>query len=221
VTRLLNYAETLKTYVTSASRKGAVANIEGMGRYLVKPFFEEVTLNLVDKINSIRDMDRAQDVTALLVNQIRDVAYRMYSESGYQPALNASPVGSQQARLLIGTDIVLQRHLMVTGDSRTFGIAFPDYKIVSTFDKRMQGKIILTLTRDGSQEGPDPLSFGTHAWIPELASSVQVNRDGATYPEAMVQPRNLHVNHLPIMAVINVEGLEEALTAKTTAPVTP
>jgi hypothetical protein len=221
VTRLLNYAETLKTYVTSTARKEGVANIEGMGRYLVKPFFEEVTLDLVDKINSIRDMDRAQDVTSLLVNQIRDVSYRMYSDSGYQPALNASPVGSQQARLLIGTDVVLQRHLMVTGDSRTFGIAFADYKIVSSFDKRMKNKIVLTLTRDGSQEGPDPLSFGTHAWIPELASSVQVNRDGATYPEAMVQPRNLHVNHLPIMAVINVEGLDEVLTAKTTAPVTP
>jgi hypothetical protein len=212
VTRLLNYAETLRAYVTNVTRKGSVANIEGMGRYLVKPFFEEVDLDMLAKITSVRDMDRAEDVTSLLVNTIRDISYRMYRDSQYQPALNASPVGSQQPRLLIGTDVVLQRHLMVTGDSRTFGIAFSDHKIVSSFDDRMDGKIILAFTRDGAQEGPDPLSFGTHAWIPELASSVQVARDGATYPEAMVQPRNLHVNHLPIMAIINVTNLEEALT---------
>jgi len=215
VTTLLNYADTLKAYVGGSKRKDAVPSIEGMGRFLVKPFYEEVTLDLATEITSIRDMDRAQDINSLLVNAIRDVAYRMYRDSAYQPALNASPTGSQKARLLIGTDIVLQRHLMVTGDTRTFGIAFEDHKIVSTFDSRMEGKIILTFTRDGAQDGPDPLCFGTHAWIPELASSVMVNRDGATYPEAMVQPRNRHINHLPVMAVINVTGLEEALTKKT------
>lgn len=214
VTRLLNYADTLRAYVTSTAPKDDVPNIEGMGRYLVKPFFEEFELDMMDKITTIRDMDRAQDVNSLLINAIRDVSYRMYRESQYQPALNASPVGSQQPRLLIGTDVVLQRHLMVTGDSRTFGIAFADHKIVSSFDSRMTDKIIITLTRDGAQEGPDPLSFGTHAWIPELASSVQVARDGATYPEAMVQPRNLHINHLPIMAIITVKNLDEALTKK-------
>ncbi|MNG38253.1 hypothetical protein D3C84_1258870 [compost metagenome] len=43
---------------------------------------------------------------------------------------------------------------------------------------------------------------------------MMVQRDGGTYPEAMVQPRNLHINHLPIMAIIKVKGLDKVLTNK-------
>lgn len=214
VTRLLNYAETLKAYAKAVKRQDTIPEVEGVGRFLIKPFFEEKEIDLEQEINSIRDMDRAQDVNAILVNAIRDVSYRMYRDTGYQPALNAAVTGSQQPKLLIGTDVVLQRHLMVVGDSRTFGIAFPEYQIESSFDTRMKDLIIIGLTRMGQSEGIDPLTFGVHAWIPELASSMMVQRDGGTYPEAMVQPRNLHVNHLPAMAIIKVKGLDKVLTNK-------
>jgi hypothetical protein len=214
VTRLLNYAETLRSYAVSVKRNDTIPEVEGVGRFLVKPFFEEKEIDLEQEINSIRDMDRAQDINAVLVNAIRDVSYRMYRDSGYQPALNAAVGGSQQPKLLIGTDVVLQRHLMVIGDPRTFGIAFPEYQIESSFDGRMKDTIIISLTRTGQVEGIDPLTFGVHAWIPELASSMMVQRDGGTYPEAMVQPRNLHINHLPMMAIIKVKGLDKVLTNK-------
>lgn len=211
VTRLLNYGDTLKAYVGAVQRKETTPQVEGVGRFLVKPFFETVELDMEAQINSIRDMDRAADVNALLVNTIRDVSYRMYRDSGYQPALNASVNGSQHPKLLIGTDVVLQRHLMVSGDNRTFGIAFPEFQIESSFDTRMKDTIIVTMTRQGQVEGADPLSWGTHAWIPELASTMMVARDGGTYPEAMVQPRNLHINHLPLMAIIKVKNLDKVL----------
>ena len=77
---------------------------------------------------------------------------------------------------------------------------------------RMRDKIVLTFVR-GESNGPDALAFGAHAWIPELASTVTVNRNGATNKESQVQPRNRHVNNLPVMAMINVVKLKEALTA--------
>ena len=212
VTRLLNYAETLRAYAGSVKRNDTIPEVEGVGRFLVKPFFEEKEIDLGTQVSSLRDMDRAEDINAILVNAIRDVSYRMYRDSGYQPALNAAVGGSQQPKLLIGTDVVLQRHLMVVGDSRTFGIAFPEYQIESSFDSRMKDTIVIALTRTGQVEGIDPLTFGVHAWIPELASSMMVQRDGGTYPEAMVQPRNLQINHLPMMAIIKVKGLEKVLT---------
>lgn len=214
VTRLLNYAETLRAYATSVKRNDTIPEVEGVGRFLVRPFFEEKEIDLETQVTSIRDMDRAEDINAILVNAIRDVSYRMYRDSGYQPALNAAVGGSQQPKLLIGTDVVLQRHLMVVGDSRTFGIAFPEYQIESSFDSRMKDTIVIALTRTGQVEGIDPLTFGVHAWIPELASSMMVQRDGGTYPEAMVQPRNLQINHLPMMAIIKVKGLDKVLTNK-------
>lgn len=214
VTTLLNYADTLRAFVLNRRHGHGHPAIEGTGRHLVVPFFEEKDLDLKEVINSLKSKDRAEDISAVLVNAIRDVAYRMYRNSGYQAALDASSIGGKKPTLVVGTDTVLQRHLMVSGDHRTFGVAFEDAKLVTSFDSRMDGKIILTFTRQGGEGQPDPLSFGTHAWIPELASSIMVNRDGATYQEAMVQPRTRHINNLPIMAVINVTGLEDVLTTK-------
>ena len=111
---------------------------------------------------------------------------------------------------------------MVTGDSRTFGIAFASYQIESTFDSRMDDTIVIALTRDGQCEAGDPLQWGVHAWIPELASSMMVARDGGTYPEAMVQPRNLHVNNVPVAARIKVKNLDKVLkNRQTVVAVTP
>jgi len=216
VTRLLNYISTLKEYVGGVQRKGCLPSVEGVGGFLVNPFFEDIEIDMDKEISSIRDIDRAADVNALLVNAIRDVSYRMYRASGFQPALNASSNGSNQPKLLIGTDVLLQRHLMVTGDSRTFGIAFASYQIESTFDSRMDDTIVIALTRDGQCEAGDPLQWGVHAWIPELASSMMVARDGGTYPEAMVQPRNLHVNNVPVAARIKVKNLDKVLKNRQT-----
>lgn len=216
VTRLLNYISTLKEYVGGVQRKGCLPSVEGVGGFLIQPFFEDIEIDMEEQVSSVRDIDRAADVNALLVNAIRDVSYRMYRASGFQPALNASSNGSNQPKLLIGTDVLLQRHLMVTGDSRTFGIAFAEYQIESTFDSRMNDTIIIALTRQGQCEAGDPLQWGVHAWIPELASSMMVARDGGTYPEAMVQPRNLHVNNVPVAARIRVKNLDKVLKNRQT-----
>lgn len=223
VTSLLNYAEVLKATVAGINGNMPVPQIEGIGRLLIKrPFYEEVDVNVMEQINSTKSHERAVDVQGILVNVIRDVAYRMYQESGYQPALDALTGGeAAKPTLLIGTDQQLVRHLMIEGDSRTTGIGL-DSKVVVSADSRVRYKIFLTFTRP-EQTGPDALSFGTHAWMPELASAITVSRNGATIKEAMVQPRNRHINNLPIMAVINVdaEGLKEALALKTETPPTP
>lgn len=220
VTALFNYSSQLKTYVSAPKVPNQIPQIQGMGRYLVTPFYEEHTLDLDASINSIRSQDRAADVSSTLVNAIRDVAYRMYRDSRLQAALDQLGGGSGEVpTLLVGTDQVLIRHLMVAGDTRTFGTAFDTAEIVSTLDARMKNKIVLTFKRKNS-DGPDPLSFGTHAWIPELTSTMPVNRNGATIKETMVQPRTIHFNNLPVMAVINVLNLSKVLADKIVQPAT-
>ena len=215
MTTLLNYADTLREFVTNQRLDYAVPTIEGIGRHMIVPFYEEHTLDMMAIINSLTSKDRAEDITAVFVNAIRDVVYRMYRMSGYQAALDASSVGGKRPTLLVGTDTIIQRHLMLQGDNRTFGLAFEDAKIVTSMDARIDNKIILTFTRGGGESGrPDPLSFGTHAWMPELVSSIGVTREGRFNQEAMVQPRNRWINNLPIMAVFNVVGLKEVLVSK-------
>ena len=211
VTAMFNIADSLKAFVASPRLRQTDPGVGGLGRFLVKPFFEEHTLDLTDAVNSLKSYEKAADVAMAIVNAIRDVAYRMYRDSYYQPAVDAlTGAAGEKPVLFIGTDQVLHRHIMVSGDTRTFGTAFDKFEVRSTVDYRMHNKIVLTFIRPGS-EGPDVLSFGTHAWIPELTSSVTVNRNGATIRETMVQPRTLHFNNLPVMAVINIEGLSQVL----------
>lgn len=207
VTSLLNYADTLKAYVfnrPSHDEEGLA--IEGIGRYLVNPFYEEIELDLEKEINSLTSHERNADVKALLVDTIREIAYRMYRDSNYQAAIDAmTGTSGQKPKLIIGTDRTIANHLMVQGDSRTAGIDF-EHHIVSSDDKRMFGKIVFSFVRANSQGG-DPLSFGTHAWIPELTSTVQLTRNGATIKETTVQPRSRHINCLPMLGMIEVKGL--------------
>lgn len=215
VTTLLNRAESLRLYAENRAKGLGKVNIEGIARHVVHPFFEEVTINMPDIMNSIRSKDRAEDISSTFVNAIRDLVYRAYRESGYQSALDASSTGSKKPSVIIGTDSVIQRHLMVEGDTRTLGVTFEDVQIVQTLDQRMKNKIVIAFTRKSAGGTVDALSFGAHAWIPELTSSMQVNRNGSMYREAMVQPRSRHVNNLPIMMVVNVEGLEDVMIGKT------
>lgn len=218
VTALFSYLDVLRGVVnTSASRLDQVVpDIEGIGRHIVKPFFDEVTCDVFEEINGIQSSNRADDVTAVLINKIREVSYRMHRDSNYQTAVLAMNGGvAEKPTLLIGTDQILIRHLMVSGDTRTAGIGF-DPQIVDTPDSRMYGKIILTFTRGGKGgETLDPLSSGNHVWIPELSANVQVSRNGQTSHETMVQTRNRHINNLPVFAVINVVNLDKALAGNT------
>ncbi len=185
--------------------------IEGMGRYLVQPFYFSGTLDVAARLNTMYAQDRMADVRAVFVNYLQELSYRMYRDSAYQPALDAETnCSGERPIVLIGTDAVISKYLYQVGDTRTLGIQL-DSKVVVSLDSRVFGQIFMTLTRE-RQTDADPLCFGQFPWIPELASTVQVTRNGATIKESMVQPRALHVNNLPILAQITVVNLQQAVT---------
>lgn len=218
ITQLLNYADLLKSVVRGPT-KGKVPNIAGMGVLLVKPFYEELVLDMKQSMNSIKSRERAEDVSATLVQALRDASYRAYLYSEIQAALDGqNPAGNEQPTLLIGTDPILVRHLMVQGDTRTFGTQFQNARVVVSQDERVRHHIFLTFTRDKNLDQLDALRFGSHLWMPELVSEIPVYRDGGTHKEAMVQTRNLHVNHLPVLVKIKVTNMPTALVDKTLQP---
>ena len=209
VTALLNYADTLRAYVAN-SAANVKAAVQGLGRHLVTPQFAEMSLDLPATINSLTSSERYADVSAAVVNAIRDVASTLVRDSGYLQALDIISGGQEmEYEVVIGTDQRISRFIMVSGDTRTLGNGM-DCVIVTTPDLRIDDKIVVSLRRKNVQ-GYDPLSFGSMAYIPELASSIQTARNGATYKEATVQPRTLHIPVLPIMGLIDVVGLSDVL----------
>lgn len=218
VTQLIKYGEMLERAKVSMDRRNPVPALEGIGRLLVRPFFERVELRMDEAINSLTSADRNADIQAVLVNQIRNLAYRMRRDAGLQPALDAHTGGTgEKHSLLLGTDTVIEQYLMTTGDTRTFSVGF-DHDIVTTQDLRIKDYIYVTFRRKGVTEA-DPLTFGCMAWIPEMATTLQVTRNNSTVKEVMVQPRVRHINFLPVMGVIHVINLEKVAAQRVDIPV--
>ncbi len=213
VTNLINTASILSEYVDSRDQTGVGPDVLGVGRFFVRPtyFYEAIDMNLV--VDSIKSHERAQDTQAALVNKIRDYAYRMYRDSEYKAAADALAGGiSPTPVVVIGTDPVIARYLNVTGDLRTLGGEF-DVRIVSTLDNRVKGKIFITFgSFDESRNvAPNPLNFGNLVWAPELVLTANISRNGQISKETVVSPRYNFVVHLPVMTVLDIEGISDIL----------
>lgn len=212
VTTLLNYADTLSAYVVNAAA-GIRTQVQGLGRHYVTPTYLYNAPDLSNAVQSVMSNAKLADVQAAIVNFVRDIATRLVRDSGYLQALDVLSAGQDtDFEVIIGTDQILSRFLMTSGDTRTLGLGL-DSVVVASPDSRMDGKIVVGFRRKNVQ-GFDPLSSGAMAFIPELASSIQNTRNGAVYKEATVQPRTLHIPILPVLGVIDVTALTAALTTK-------
>jgi hypothetical protein len=220
LTKLFNYADALGAFIVAADAgmdQLDIPEIEGIARFLIRPWFRHTDLHLPDHINSLTSHERLADVSSVLVNTLRTGVYDAFRESNIKTALDAvTGYTGEKVKVLVGTDPVLSRYIMTSGDTRTLSDDL-EFNKVSTMDERMVGWIYYTFTREG--EGIDALNFGSMLWIPELISNVQVSRGGSTNREAMVQPRTRHVVHLPILGRIKVTGLNEVVMGRTNVPV--
>lgn len=223
VRALLSYADHLKAFVRPDQDENEITNVHGIGRHYVKPYYNEIlALDLAARVNSISTHERIADVRAALTSVIRDEAYKMLVQSRYRPALEQlTNFSGDKPHVQIATDQNLAQYIMVDGDSRTIGPDL-DASIVTTVNKDIRNAIYLTFTRKQATSEPSPLSFGVHGWVPEMTSIVQVNRNGATIKEVMVQPRNYHINMLPVLVKITIDPakLTAAIGEKTKAPTT-
>ena len=220
ITTLLRFADGLarwKFLTGSVDADDLLPEVEGIARFLVRPWFRERTIDLRTLVRSLRSYERVQDIQAALANVLRSDIQDAVLETNYRTALDAyTGYTGEQINVLIGSDPKTASFILKDGDSRTLGDDIT-FEKVTTVDQRVRHTIFWTFKR--KSEGLDPLNCGTHLWIPELISHVNVSRDETQIREAMVQPRNRHINHLPILGKINVVGLNEVLSEGWTIPV--
>lgn len=217
VSTLIEAARSLESYVDVRDQAGVGPDVMGVGRFFVRPAFLKDTVDMSTAIDSIKSHERAEDIQAVLVNKIRDMAYRLYRDSEYKAAADAMAGGpSKTPTVVIGTDPVLARYLTVTGDLRTLGNEF-DIKIVSTLDVRVQGKIFVAfgVFDDTRNTAPNPLNFGNLVWAPELVLTANISRGNTLSKETVVQPRMLFITHCPIMGVLEVANIPDVLNKVT------
>lgn len=189
--------------------------IGGIGRLLVTPYYEHQDFDALTAVDSLTSTDRAGDVQNALINVVRDIAYRMYRDSGYKAAADAMTGGiAPIPTVIIGTDPVISRYLQVVGDFRTLGNEF-QVKVVSTLNIEMKNKILFSFGMFGEGEGvANPLHFGNMAWKPELTLVLPLHRNGANSKEITAQPSFLHVMNMPVLGSITVSNIDKVVSNK-------
>jgi hypothetical protein len=213
VTALLDAATQLASYVDARDLSGEGPDVLGVGRFYVRAYMESAQLDVAAEIDSLKSHERAEDIQAVLVNKIRDMAYRMYTNSEYKAGQDALSGGVAPVPVVqIATDPILARYINVTGDLRTLSGSF-DVRIVHTLDVRMRGKIIITfgVYDENRNVAPHPMNFGNMLWAPELVLTVNTSRNGRIVKESVVQPRYLFVTHCPVMGLIEVTNVPDSL----------
>ena len=215
---LLEARDILKEFVNSADSATEQPEVLGVARFILNAAYDEDTIDVAAEVDSIKSADRAEDVVALIINKLRDMTYRLYTNSAYKAAADAVFDGAApKPMVIIGTDPIIARYLTLQGDMRTFGDQF-DFKIVQTLDSRMAGKVVLAFGMESSYNSgvANPLHFGNMAWKPELALQMPITRNGQISYELTVQPSFRHVINTPVMGFVTVQGIEQIIADKAT-----
>ena len=212
ITELFNTANILREYIKVQDLSGESPDVLGCGRVFIKPTFFEEELDMNKLVDSLTSTDRDADINAAIMNKVRNYAFRMYRDSEYQPAMTMRGYVNKTPTVVIGTDQVLARYLQITGDVRTLGGGL-DHKIVSTADRRMIGKIVMTfhIFDETRNTEVNPLNFGNMAWSPEATVVLPISRRNQISVENCVTPRFLHFVNCPIMTVLTVKGIEDVI----------
>lgn len=223
VATILNHAQLLKRVVSQASYTyGTDRNgLPGIGRHFLQPCYLEADLHLPDLINSVSSGNRLNDIQGAITTKLNELVGRALKTSNYIPVVEQLTGGSVgKVKVIIGTDFRLPQYLNVQGDIRLFGNQI-GYEIASTANKHMSDKIVMSIVRENSEEGPDPFYYGNFAWTPELMVSCQMQRGSSTYQQHLVQPRYLHIVNTNILIVVNITGIEEVTGEATVLNVSP
>lgn len=226
ITKLYSYAAELEEARISYDKHLPRNNqVEGVARWVMTPFYESIDVSVLDMMNNLRTADKQVDVQMTIVNLLREVIYRGYRDSNYETALRMQTgVEGEKPKVIIGTDTVLANHLIIQGDNRLAGLNF-ESEIYTSVDRRLGEfgtdvhDMFVTLTRGIPL---DPMSFGTFLWMPELATTLQISREGGrTSNEVMVQPRCRHIVQLPFLIKITIRDLGVALVQKSSIDFQP
>lgn len=181
----------------------------GIGRHFLQPCYIQAKLHLPDLINSVSSENRLKDIQGAISTKLNEIIGRVLKDTNYIPVVEQMTGGNVgKIEVIIGTDYRLPQYLAIQGDTRLFGGKI-DYRIGSTANRHMSNKIVMSLSRVLSEEGPDPFSYGTFVWTPELVVSTTMDRGASTYHLHLVQPRYLHIVNIPILVEVDITGIEE------------
>jgi hypothetical protein len=218
VTTLFDAADSLAEYDTV----GKLSDLDvippekfGVSRLLLRPTFKYKRIDLTNLVNNVASHEKEKDIAAEIMLNVKNVAYEMFRDSGFQAFIESGAAGVTGApTILIGTDPYTSRFMWVPGDSRTMGPDF-EFKVVTTPDERFQGNVAIAFGYPELFKGEiNPAHFGNMLWASETVLVLQMNRSGDAQKETTVQPRFRHIINTPVLGWIVLKGIPEVIATR-------
>lgn len=211
VLTLKRYAELLQATVKNGVAKDLPT--AGVGRWSVHPYYKNISFDVSKFVDSIKSVDRLDDIRAALLNKINDEVIQCDIISNYGAAHRVANNNIPTMKtVIIGTDYRIAAYL---GGKENKIKLNNDVEaiIVATYNQEMAGKIFITYGVFGDDRNTvvNPLNFGNMIWAPTIATDVIRTVSNSTRRELMTMPRYLHIVNLPILIQIDVSDIEATL----------
>ena len=176
----------------------------GITSKLVSKAFHREVVDMSSIVDGFTSSDREGDITAALRLKVRNVALKLYTESGYNKTFEAVNPGVKPT-IIIGTDTNIGRFIT------SFEDEIFKYTVAVSNDALMADKLYMSFGVMGANRHkvPNPLNFGMCLWSPEVVIALQRQEGGKAVQETITMPRYKHQTLLPILGLLEVSGIEE------------
>ena len=181
----------------------------GFGKYLIKPHYDKLEVDLTKLIKSTETRYNLENAREGLLSVLQEAAARAVVESQYNVAATMLNDGKPvKPHFVIVTDNYLPLLLSARGDLRLLGENF-NHTVVSSINEELDNKIFMTVAVPESDEFNE-LRFGHCFVYPDLVTTISPHNQNGAYKETvMVQPRYQHVPNLPLLIEVDVLGVKE------------
>lgn len=213
VATIMEVAEVMEANVDMRETDSEFTDFLGLAQAYLLPVFVKQTIDLRDFVDSVKSSERSRDIQAALVNKLRDIAARMYTDSEFKAGTDVQSGGTlPKPQINVLTDPIIARYLMIDGEIRTLGDF--DMVLTTTLNYKVRGKILMSFRMPGQESSNEPciFNFGHLVMSPELVLSANMQREGSYFTETQYQPRYDFIVLNPILAVLNIEGIKEVLS---------
>ena len=178
----------------------------GVANFMVDKYKKEYSLDVVKLVNSLKSSERLADIQAAFELYVKNLAWDMYNKSNYKFAFSEY-YPDQKPTVIIGVSIRIAQYFQsFEDDTFKYVVKASKYDIMN--DKMILSFGIMDSTRNTAA---NPLNFGVCFVRPETVLTFQVRESKKKFDESIVILGFKHQPLLPIVSIVNVSRLAEAV----------
>lgn len=182
----------------------------GLMRYLVTPTNYTATVDVANEVIGLSSSDRFADISAVIVNAVRNAIYSMWTESNMS---GVRRMLGRDEKPTIGVAIHedLEQYLFTMGDDRLFGDKF-NIRIVTTINDDFKDTIAVFPSTPIRNNQPDCTNYGHMGYSTEAVVNLDLTVNGGFENVLSVYPRFKFCLTNPVRGTIKVSNIIEAFS---------